>query len=102
MTCLPCPVKNTNFKEGGKLTFHDKFQNSSKEIVERGKFVDQKKFEKSDIFFSKSNSIGPKIRERAYKANQESDRTEKENVRRRSTRPEFIKNPFESQIGSFH
>lgn len=68
--------------------------------MERGKYYDKTKYIRSDIFFNKSSSIDTKIKERPNKVNIESSGIEP--VRRKSVRPEFIKNPFESQISSFH
>lgn len=78
--CLPGPVKNSEVKETGKL-------------------MSEKRQEKTDIFFSKKTENIPEKKTFKFlnvKKNMES--REVEVVRRRSSRPDNIKNEFESQI----
>lgn len=79
--CLPGPVKNNDVKETGKL-------------------MSEKRKEKSDIFFSrKSDTALPTEKTRKFvftRKNKQSN--EVEISKRKSARPEHIKNVFESQI----
>jgi hypothetical protein len=100
LSCIPYPKENCEIKQKGKLVSEKKFLNSlnseSKENT-GGKLINQKKFIKSDIFFlSKRNSLNPNFRQINF-----DDETEFKN-NRKTSRPDYIRNPFESQISNFH
>ncbi len=107
VTCIPLEKKIENKKQG-KLISYKKFLNCEINENTKGKYIDDKKFIKTDIFFvSKSYSIDPKIREKSYnyeKNNHNENNKTECNIlkKRKSSRPDFIRNPFESQIINFH
>ena len=78
VTCLPGPVKNNDTKELGKLN-------------------SEKRQERTDIFFHKKTSAYlPEPKMKLVKKNIPSN--EINAPRRKSSRPEHILNPFDSQI----
>jgi len=82
VTCLPGPVKNNDTKETGKL-------------------MSEKRFEKSDIFFSKkSGSVIPENTQKQKTIHKKNIQSNEMDIicRKKSSRPENIKNIFESQI----
>ncbi len=81
VTCLPGPVKNNYFKETGKL-------------------LNEKSYEKSDIFFFKKNENNfqnqSEKKKKIFIRNTQS--SENDVYQRKSIRPEHAKNFIESQI----
>lgn len=81
VSCLPGPMKNSEVKTTGKLN-----------SVERQA--------RTDIFFSKkvSNFVLEKSEKKPKVVKKNIPSDEKEVFRRKSARPDHIRNPFESQI----
>lgn len=103
-SCIPIDTKENEIKPKGKFVSDKKFIKSIDLIDENtkgGKFVDQNKLPKSDIFHlsgdrsNNSNNLFPNLKAK-------NNILDIKDSKRKSARPDFIKNPFVSQISSFH